>query len=220
MINSHDRPKGAFQSLRSAYQCSIRCDVANSTIIIQGMQERDVVTAGRAFERIARQMIAEMSQLVKISLLSAPTALLHQPIVSMDQRVDLKTSLYFLPFSREGKEDSLAVRTPKLWTHRLPPNDTARSRSEKMARRLEHFNRKSILAGLERGLTNLHFVQKAVRMQVDFGELAFLRYLIPPAGSQHHSFEEFRKTISKERTDILLQAYVFVSPLPVCLIVY
>lgn len=206
VIDSHDRPRGAFESLRSAHQCSIRCDVANSIIIIQGMHERDVIAAGRTFERIARQMIAEMSQFVKISLLSAPTAPLDQSFVSMDQRVSLNSTLYYLPISQEPKNDTFMVSTPKLWTHRLPPDEAATSRSEKMTRRLDRFNRKTILAGLERSLTNLHFVQKAVRMQVEFGELAFLRYLAPRSGSQHHSLEDFRKTMAKDRTDLLLQA--------------
>ena len=206
VIDCHDRPRGAFETVRSTYQCSIRCDVPNSTIIIQGMQERDVIAAGRTFERIARQMITDMSQFIKISLLSAPATLLHQPFVSMDQEVKLDTALYYLPFSQERKTDSFMVSTPKLWTHILPPNEEARSRSEKMARHLDQYNRKTILAGLERCLTNLHFVEKAVRMQIDFGELAFLRYLAPRSGSQSHSLEEFRKTMSKERTDLLLQA--------------
>lgn len=206
VIDRHDRPKGAFESLRSTYQCSIRCDLASSTIIIQGMQERDVIAAGRTFERIARQMITDMSQFIKISLLSAPTTPLHQPFVSMDQRVKLNTALYYLPFSQERKTDSFMVSVPKLWTHILPPSDEARLKSEKMVRRLDQYNRNAILAGLEKSLTNLHFVEKAVRMQVDFGELAFLRYLAPRSRSQSHSLEEFRRTMSKERTHLLLQA--------------
>ncbi len=206
VIDRHDRPRGAFETLRSAYQCSIRCDVTNSTIIIQAMQERDVIAAGRTFERIARQMITDMSQFIKISLLSAPATLLHQSFVSMDQEVTLNTALYYLPFSQERKADTFMVRTPKLWTHVVPPHEEARLRSKKMARRLDQYNRKTILAGLERCLTNLHFVEKAVRMQIDFGELAFLQYLAPRPGSQSHSLEEFRRTMSKERTDVLLQA--------------
>lgn len=165
-----------------------------------------MIAAGRTFERIARQMITDMSQYIKISLLSAPTTLLHQPFVLMDQKVNLNTALYYLPFSQERKTDNFMVNTPKLWTHILPPDKEAKSRSEKMARRLDQYNRKTILAGLERCLTNLHFVEKAVRMQVEFGELAFLRYLTPQPGSQSHSLEEFRRTMSKERTALLLQA--------------
>ncbi len=205
MIDTHDRPRGAFESLRSDYQCSIRCDIANSSIVIQGMQERDVVAAGRKFEGIAREMIAEMSMFIKISLVSAPTALLLQPLVSMDQKVDLKTTLYYMPTQPGAKKDTFVVRTPRLRT--LPPPDEAtRSRSEKMASRLDRFNRKTILGGLERRLTHLHFVQKAVRMQVNFGELAFLRYSTPQFGAQHHSFEYFKKAMAKDRTDLLLQA--------------
>jgi len=158
------------------------------------------------FVRVARQMITEMAQLVKISLLSAPTTPLSQPLVSLDQRITLDPTLYYLPISREPNNDTLIVSTPKLLTHTLPLDEAARSRAGKMARRLERFNRKTILAGLDRSLTNLHFVEKAVRMQVDFGQLAFLRYLSPPSGSQHHSLEDFRKTLSKDRTDLLLQA--------------
>jgi hypothetical protein len=180
----------------------------NSTIIIQGMQERDVLTAGRTFERIARQMVTEMAQLVKISLLTAPTAPLTRPVVSMDQKVVLNPTLYCLPFPREPNNDTILGITPKLLIRTLPLDEMAKSRAEKMARRLEHFNRKTILAGLDRSLTNLHFVEKAVRMQVDFGQLAFLRYHSPRDGSQHHSLEDFRKALSKDRTDLLLQAWV------------
>lgn len=208
MIDRHDKPGGAFESLRSAHQCSIRFDHAYSTIIIQGMQERDVVTAGRKFEGIAVQMITEMSQLIKISLMSPPSTPLHQSVVSMDQNIDLKSNLYYLSIPQAGKKDTFTVRTPKLWTLEQPLNEVERSRSDRMVRRLGRFNRKTILTGLEKSLTNLHFGQKAVRMQVDFGELAFLRYLAPSSGSQHHSFDDFRKTIAKDRTDLLLQAYV------------
>jgi hypothetical protein len=169
------------------------------------MQERDIVAAGRTFEALARQMIAEMSLFIKISLMAAPTAVLYQPFVSMDQKVDLKRTLYYQPTSQGCKPDTFTVSTPKLWTHLPPAIEEAKSRSEKMARRLHHLNRKTILAGLDRSLTNLHFVQKAVRMQVDFGQLAFLRYLAPQSGSQHHTFEDFRKTMAKDRTDLLLQ---------------
>jgi hypothetical protein len=170
------------------------------------MHECDVVAAGRMFVRVARQMVTEMAQLVKISLLSAPTALHSQPLVSLDQRVTLDPTLYCLPIIREPNNDTLMVSTPKLLTRTLPLDEAARSRAEKMATRLDRFNRKTILSGLDRSLTNLHFVEKAVRMQVDFGQLAFLRYSSPPSGSQHHSLEEFRKALSKERTDLLLQA--------------
>lgn len=206
LVDTHDRPRGAFEELRSAHQCSIRCDVANSTILIQGMQERDVVTVGRKFESIAREMVAEMSLFIKISLVGAPTALLHQPSVSMDEEVDLKTALYDPLFPQSGRKNTIAVRTPKLWTFPPPSDEAATSMSEKFKRRLDRFNRKTILAGLEKCLTNLHFVQKAVRMQVDFGELAFLMYSRPDSASQHHSFEEFRKTMAKDRTHLLLQA--------------
>lgn len=218
MIDTHDRPRGAFESLRSDCQCSIRCDLANSAIIIQGMQERDVVKAGRTFESIARQTIADMSSFIKISLVGAPTALLHQDFVSMDQKVDLKTTLYHLPGSHGSKKDTFTVSTPKLWSVRPPSDEVSRPRPQKMARRLNRFNRKIILAGLERSLTNMHFVQKAVRMQVNFGELAFLRHFAPRSGSGHHSFDIFRKTMAKDRTDLLLQGYVssvvdlFVTP--------
>lgn len=171
------------------------------------MQERDVTAAGRKFEAIARQMIAEMSHFIKISLVKAPPALLDKSIVSMDQEVGLKTALYHLPTSRAPKKDVFMVKTPKLLTPSPFTDEAARLRSEKMAKRLDRFNRDTILSGLERSLTNLNFVQKAVRMQVDFGHLAFLRYRTPE-GSQHHTFESFRKTTSKDRTAILLQAYV------------
>jgi hypothetical protein len=208
VIDTHDRPRGAFESIRTGYQCSIRCDLVNSTVIIQGMLERDVIQAGRTFEAIARQMIAEMAMFIKISLVAAPTAPLYQPFVSMDQQTELMPTLYSLPNPYRGKKDLLVVKTPKLWSHRPPTDGVVRSRSERMAKRLDRFNRKTILAGLERSLTNMHFVQKAVRMQVNFGELAFLRFFAPPFGFRHHSFEEFRKTMAKDRTDLLLQAYV------------
>ena len=210
VVDAHEGPQGAFEALRTDHQCSIRCDLANSTIIIQGMQERDVTEAGRKFEAIARQMIAEMSHFIKISLVRAPPALLDQSIVTMNQEVRLKTALYHLPIPGGPNKDVFMVKTPKLLT---PPSSTDKAdrlRSEKMVKRLDRFNRDTILAGLERSLTNLNFVQKAVRMQVDFGQLAFLRYR-SPQGSQHHSFESFRKTMGKDRTDLILQAYVFLS---------
>lgn len=206
MLDTHDKPGGAFGLLRRDHQCSIRCDLTNSTILLQGMQERDVISAGRKLEGVARQMITEMSTYIKISLVGAPTAEVQKAFVSMDQKIDLKTTLYELPFQLQGKTSTFAVNTPKLWIHQSPIDDEVKAKVEKSAARLSRFNRRSILAGLERSLTNLHYVQKAVRMQVDFGELAFLRYLAPQFGFQHHSFESFRKTISKDRTDLLLQA--------------
>lgn len=170
------------------------------------MQERDVISASRKLEGVARQTVTEMSTYIKVSLVGPPTAILHQPIVSMDQKIDLKTALYEFPFQLQGKRDTFVVSTPKLWTHSSHATEEAKARSERMVKRLDRFNRKSILAGLERSLTNLHYVQKAVHMQVDFGELAFLRYLKPQSGSQHHSFESFRKQMAKDRTDLLLQA--------------
>jgi hypothetical protein len=170
------------------------------------MQERDVIAAGRKLEGVARQMVTEMSTYIKISLVGAPNAVLHEPFVSMDQKIDLKTTLYNLPFQLQDKRDTFVVSTPKLWTHRSDASEEVKAKSEKLTGRLDRFNRRSILAGMERSLTNLHYVQKAVRMQVDFGELAFLRYLIPQSGSQHHSFESFRGNIAKDRTDLLLQA--------------
>lgn len=158
------------------------------------------------FVRVARQMVTEMAQLVKISLLSAPTAPLSQPLVSLDQRVTLDPTLYRLPIAQEPNNNTFVVSTPKLLNHALPLDEAARSRAEKLARRLDRFNRKTIFAGLDRSLTNLHFVEKAVRMQVDFGQFAFLRYLSPRTGSEHHGLEDFRKNLSKDRTDLLLQA--------------
>lgn len=176
--------------------------------MIQGMQERDVVAAGRKFESIARQMVAEMASFIKISLVRVLPALLDQARVSMNQRTELRTNLYHPPILHGAKKDTFSVSTPKLWTTQAPPSGEVKSRSERLAKRLDRFNRKSILAGLERSLTNMHFVQKAVRMQVNFGELGFLRYLAPQSGSQYHTLEGFRKTMSKDRTDLLLQAYV------------
>ena len=170
------------------------------------MQERDVISAGRKLEGVARQMVTEMSTYIKASLVGAPSAILHQPFVSMDQKIDLKTALYELPFQLQGKKDTFVVSTPKLWTHRSHVSEEVKARSERTAKRLDRFNQKSILAGLDRSLRNLHYVQKAVHMQVDFGELAFLRYFAPQFGSRHHSFESFRKTMAKDRTDLLLQA--------------
>jgi hypothetical protein len=208
VIERHDRPGGAFELLRRDYQCSVRFDVPDSTIIVQGMHERDVVTAGRKFEAVAVQMIADLAQLVKISLISAPDVFIHKAFVSMDGRIDLDTTLYYPPSSRGDRKETFSVSIPKLWTLPLPLDEAAISTSQKMARRLVRFNRQTMIAGLEKSLTSLHFVQKAVRMRVEFGELAFLRYSIPRSGSQHQSFDEFRKTLAKDRTDLLLQACV------------
>lgn len=167
------------------------------------MQEHDVVTAGRKFESIAREMVVEQSVFIKISLVGAPTTIINQPKVSLDGRVDLKTALYYLPTSQNASKNTFVVMTPKLLTLPPPSDEAARSRSERLMRRLDRFNRKRILTGLEKCLTNLHFVQKSVRLQVDFGQLAFLRFSVPEL--EHHSFETFRKKMAMDRTDLVLQ---------------
>jgi hypothetical protein len=195
----------ALQVFQDRYQCTIRCDHVKSVIIIQGMQEKQVVEAGRRFEGLARQMISDMSRFIKISLVNTPTAPLDQPYVSLDKQADLKTCLYQLPLRRCDRTDTFTVNTPKLWTSPVPGNEDAQSRPAALARRLTRFNRKAISIGLDRALTNLQLAQKSVRMQVDFGEAAFLRFLAPQSGWQHHNLESFMRMISRDRTDLLLQ---------------
>lgn len=177
-----------------------------SIVVIQGMLERDVVKAGRTLEDIARQMIGRLAARTKFTLLRVPLLPMYQSYVSMEQTVEQKMSLYYLPGSQ--RQDTFTVRTPKLCSFQSPNVDEAISRTQKLARRLDRHNRRIIVAGLERQLTNLHFTNKAVRMRVDFGELAFLTYSPPQLRMEYADFDLFRQTIAKDHTHVLLQGCV------------
>jgi hypothetical protein len=208
VIDTHDRPGGSLESLRNTCQCSIRCDTANSTIIIQGMDEASVVKAGRSFQGIAMQMVTDLSRFIRISLLDAPISGLYRSYVSMDQKVELPSSLYYLPIPPWNVSRTFAVTRPKLWIPRQAHGESTQSISEKIKRRLGRFNLRTILAGLERSLMNLSLAQKAVRMHVNFGELVFLIYNKPQSGAPNHSLEGFRKQMARERTDLMLRGCV------------
>lgn len=180
------------------------------------MDETSVVKAGRSFGGIAMQMVTDMSRFIRISLLDAPSSGICGSHVSMDQKVELPSSLYYLPIPPWNVSRTFAVTRPKLWTSRQAHGGSTQSVPEKMKKRLGHFNLKTILAGLERSLMNLSLAQKAVRMQVNFGELVFLVYNRPQSGSPNHTLEGFRKQMARERTDLILQGCVIPTVICTC----
>jgi hypothetical protein len=213
LIETYDGPGGAIDDLRSTYQCRIRCDLEESLIFIQGMDEANVVKAGRSFVGIAAEMVTELSLFVKISLLGQPSSALYQTYVAMDRKVTLKSCLYHPPISQWRTNKTFTITRPKMWTCRQPAAESTPSVTEATIKRLGHYNRKLIVAGLERSLTNLSLAHKAVRMQVTFGEIGFIVYRSPQSGDPHHTLESFRKQMAKERTDLMLQEWVIPAAL-------
>lgn len=206
LITDHDRPLGALGRLRTQYQVHINVNVEKSLIIFQGMVDADVTAAARSMVTLARYMVAQMANYVKLTLIAPFHNMFQQAVVSLDEKVELNPALYLPPGGQSSLSNGpLIVGSPKVWS--LPPasHDQGRAHFAKVMRNVDRFNQKIVIEGLQKTLSKLNFASKGVQMRVNLGQLALVTYSRPADGVRHHTMETFRRAIAKDRTDILLR---------------